>query len=218
MIRIGRTAISQGYRWSLVTPAEPSHYFSRRPEAASAPVELELVLPDVQLRLTADRGVFAGRGVDPGTKLLLLESPAPPNEPVDLLDLGCGYGPIALTLAARAPRATMWAVDVNERARSLCSANAEANGLGNVRVADPDDVPGDIIFAGLWSNPPIRIGKPALHPLLRRWLARLAGDGRAWLVVSRQLGADSLARWLAEEGHGVVRLCSRAGYRILEVS
>jgi 16S rRNA (guanine1207-N2)-methyltransferase len=218
MMRIGRTAISQGYRWSLVTPAEPSHYFSRHPGAASAPVELELVLPDVTLRLTADRGVFAGHQVDPGTKLLLLESPPPPDAPVDLLDLGCGYGPIALTLAVRAPRATVWAVDVNERARALCAANAEANGLANVRVADPDDVPDDVRFAGLWSNPPIRVGKPALHALLRRWLGRLAADGRAWLVVRRQLGADSLARWLAEEGHRVDRLAARAGYRVLQVS
>jgi 16S rRNA (guanine1207-N2)-methyltransferase len=201
-----------------VTPAEPSHYFSRQPGTASAPIQLELVLPDVRLQLTSDRGVFAGRHVDPGTKLLLLESPPPPDEPVDLLDLGCGYGPIALAQAARAPRATVWAVDVNRRALELCAANAATNGLGNVRAADPDGVPEDVRFAGIWSNPPVRIGKPALHDLLRRWLDRLASGGTAWLVVRRQLGADSLARWLAEQGHAVERLRSRAGYRVLEVS
>jgi 16S rRNA (guanine1207-N2)-methyltransferase len=218
MMRIGRTATRQGYRWSPVTPAEPTHYFSRHPAVASAPVPLEIVLPDVQLRLTADRGVFAGRQVDPGTKLLLLESPPPPDEPVHLLDLGCGYGPIALTLAARAPRATVWAIDVNQRARALCAANASANGLGNVHVLEPDEVPDDIRFAGIWSNPPIRIGKSALHALLRRWLGRLADDGRAWLVVRRQLGADSLARWLVSDGRTVARLCSRSGYRVLAIS
>jgi 16S rRNA G1207 methylase RsmC len=111
----------------------------------------------------------------------------------------------------------VWAIDVNERARALCSANASANGLGNVVVAAPDDVPTDLRFAGLWSNPPVRIGKAALHALLQRWLGRLSADGRGWLVVHRQLGADSLARWLADEGHTVTRLRSRAGYRVLEV-
>ncbi len=210
--------MKQGYRSSPVTPAEPSHYFSERPDVPSAPFPVDLILPDLTLRLTADRGVFAGRHVDPGTKLLLLEAPRPVDEPADLLDLGCGYGPIALTIAARAPNATVWAVDVNERALALCAANAEANGLANVRVASPDQIPDDVAFAGIWSNPPVRIGKPNLHALLRRWLARLTDDGRAWLVVRRQLGADSLARWLASNGHRVDRLTSRAGYRVLEVA
>ncbi|MGH9119252.1 MAG: class I SAM-dependent methyltransferase [Acidimicrobiales bacterium] len=201
-----------------MSPAEPSHYFSERPELRSAPRPLDLVLPDLSLRLTTDRGVFAGRRVDPGTKLLLLEAPHPVDRPSDLLDLGCGYGPVALTIAARAPNATVWAVDVNERARALCAANAEANDLANVRVAVPGDVPDDVVFAGMWSNPPVRVGKADLHALLQTWLARLADGGRAWLVVHKQLGADSLARWLVAEGHPVERLTSRAGYRVMEVS
>jgi 16S rRNA (guanine1207-N2)-methyltransferase len=197
--------------------ADSSHYFSEHPATASRPHTLELALPDVHLRLVADRGVFAGRHVDPGTRTLLLESPHPDDRAADLLDLGCGYGPIALTLARRAPRATVWAVDVNERARALCEANAAANEVANVRVAAPDEVPEDVRFAGIWSNPPVRIGKPRLHALLRAWLARRAPDGRAWLVVHKQLGSDSLARWLAGEGFTVRRLASRAGYRVLEV-
>jgi 16S rRNA (guanine1207-N2)-methyltransferase len=179
---------------------------------------VELTLPDLQLMLQTDRGVFGTGGVDPGTKLLLLEAPPPRDEPgTHLLDLGCGYGPIALALARRAPRATVWAVDVNERARALCAANAEAAGVTNVRVASPSEVEVGVRFAGIWSNPPIRIGKPALHALLATWLDRLAEGGRAWLVVHKHLGSDSLARWLAESGHRTQRLGSRAGYRILEV-
>ena len=197
--------------------AGTSQYFEPEPAVASRRRTLELVLPDGSLRLQSDRGVFAGAAVDPGTKLLLLDSATPPSGAVDLLDLGCGYGPIALTLARRAPDATVWAIDVNRRALALCAANAEANGLPNVRVVPPDGVPPDVRFAGIWSNPPIRIGKEALHALLLSWLDRLDDDARAWLVVQKHLGSDSLARWLDEQGWSAERVRSRAGYRVLAV-
>jgi 16S rRNA (guanine1207-N2)-methyltransferase len=191
-------------------------YFAARPVSRSARREVRLDLPDGSLRLTTDAGVFSAGAVDAGTKLLLLTVPAPPGAG-GVLDLGCGYGPIALTLARRAPGATVWAVDVNERARALCRENAAANGLGNVTVAAPDDVPAAVRFATVWSNPPVRIGKAALHALLERWLGRLAPDGDAWLVVQRHLGADSLAAWLATIGYALERVASRQGYRVLHV-
>jgi 16S rRNA (guanine1207-N2)-methyltransferase len=195
----------------------PGHYFSAAPSAAPAPRSFELHLPDLSLTLHTDSGVFAGSAVDPGTKILLLEAPAPPAAG-ELLDLGCGYGPIALTLASRSPGAHVWAVDVNERARALCAANAEANGLSNVTVAAPDAVPDHVRFAALWSNPPIRIGKAALHALLLQWLDRLTPDGVAALVVQKHLGADSLVRWLGDQGWPTTRRGSRQGYRILDVN
>lgn len=193
-----------------------SHYFSPSPGVASRPATVRLDLPDAAFTLQADRGVFSAGRVDPGTKVLLLEAPAPPPAG-HLLDLGCGYGPIALTLAHRAPGATVWAVDVNERALDLTRANAATAGLANVRVATPDDVPPDVRFAAIWSNPPVRVGKAALHDLLDRWLPRLEADGRALLVVQKHLGADSLHRWLQERGWQVERLTSRMAYRVLEV-
>jgi 16S rRNA (guanine1207-N2)-methyltransferase len=197
--------------------AGTSQYFEPEPAVASRPRTLELVLPDGTLRLLSDRGVFAAAAIDPGTKLLLLEAAQPPPGAVDLLDLGCGYGPIALTLARRAPDATVWAVDVNQRALGLCTANAASNGLPNVRAVTPDAVPADVRFAGIWSNPPIRIGKQALHELLLSWLERLDDDARAWLVVQKHLGSDSLARWFEETGWSAERRVSRAGYRVLEI-
>jgi 16S rRNA (guanine1207-N2)-methyltransferase len=185
---------------------------------ASRPSEVDLLLPDVDLRLTTDRGVFSADRVDRGTRYLLLEGPDLPTGPVDLLDLGCGYGPIACTLASRRPEARVWAVDVNERARDLCRANAAAAGLANVEVAAPDDVPVDVRLAAIWSNPPIRIGKPALHDLLTRWLDLLTPDGTAHLVVQRHLGADSLARWLDDRGWATERRGSRKGFRLLDVA
>lgn len=194
-----------------------AHYFETSPDTPSDPRPVTLVLPDLTLTLTADRGVFAADRVDAGTKLLLVEM-TDPAATGHLLDLGCGYGPIAVTLALRAPGATVWAVDVNERARHLTAANAEAAGCTNVRVAAPGEVPTDVRFATIASNPPIRIGKSALHELLATWLARLQADGRAHLVVQRHLGADSLARWLAAQGWEVERVRSRTGYRLLEVT
>jgi 16S rRNA (guanine1207-N2)-methyltransferase len=194
----------------------PQHYFSPAPATASRPATVRLDLPDLSVTLGTDRGVFSAGRIDPGTKLLLLEAPAPPEEG-DLLDLGCGYGPVAVTLAARAPHATVWAVDVNERALALTRANAEAAGLASVRAVLPDDVPDGVRFAAIWSNPPVRIGKAALHGLLDQWLPRLRPDGSALLVVQKHLGADSLHRWLSDRGWRVERRASRMGYRILAV-
>jgi 16S rRNA (guanine1207-N2)-methyltransferase len=191
------------------------HYFDADPTTPSRPATVRLDLPDVSFTLTVDRGVFAADRVDTGTKHLLLGAPPPPPSGT-FVDLGCGYGPIACTLAHRAPGATVWAVDVNRRARELCARNARAAGLANVEVYAPEEVPGGPVDL-IWSNPPIRIGKAALHELLLGWLARLSPQGRAVLVVQRNLGADSLARWLGEVGHPVTRLASRAGFRLLEV-
>ena len=194
----------------------PQQYFEEEPTVTSARQTVRLALPDVTLDLVTDRGVFAKGDVDPGSKLLLLEAPEPAQSG-DVLDLGCGYGAIALTLAARAPDATVWAVDVNRRAVELTAENAVSNGFDNVRAVTPDEVPVDVRFATIWSNPPIRIGKPALHELLRGWLPRLADGGSAVLVVHKHLGSDSLAAWLTQEGWAVDRLASRMGYRILQV-
>jgi 16S rRNA (guanine1207-N2)-methyltransferase len=193
-----------------------SHYFEESPTAASAESVVTVDLPDTSFTLRTDRGVFSHGRLDPGTAMLLRRAPAPPTRG-DLLDLGCGAGPIALTLARRAPGASVWAIDVNERARALCVANAAANGIDNVVVRSPAEVPADLRFDAIWSNPPIRIGKDALHELLALWLERLTPDGRAVLVVQRHLGADSLQRWLTERGWPTTRLASARGYRLLDV-
>ncbi|GAA5058927.1 16S rRNA (guanine1207-N2)-methyltransferase [Thermocatellispora tengchongensis] len=192
-----------------------AQYFEERPEAASRPGVVTLVLPDLHLRLETDRGVFSPDRVDPGTRILLESVPPPPAEG-DLLDLGCGYGPIALTMAARAPRATVWAVDVNRRSLELCERNAKAAGLGGVRPVHADEMPPGVRFAAIWSNPAIRIGKQALHEMLTRWLSRLAPGGAAYLVVQKHLGSDSLQRWLNEQGWATTREASRSSYRILK--
>jgi 16S rRNA (guanine1207-N2)-methyltransferase len=192
------------------------HYFDREPQVVSRPRPVTLRLPDMTLPLTTDTGVFGRAAVDPGTLFLLRRGPAPPPAG-EILDLGTGYGPIAVTLGLRSPQARVWGVDVNRRALELAAANARAAGATNVVVAAPDEVPAGVCFAAIYSNPPVRIGLAQLHPLLTGWLDRLTPDGVAHLVVHRHLGSDSLARWLAEERFACDRVASHDGYRILRV-
>lgn len=195
-----------------------AHYFDSVPTTASARQVVELSLPDLQLSLVTDRGVFSADRVDAGSKLLLLEGPEPVPEDSIIVDVGAGYGPIACALAKRNPAATIYAVEVNERARNLCSENAAANDLSNVVVVAPDDVPNDLVIDRIWSNPPIRVGKSALHELLVLWLDRLSATGSAHLVVQKHLGADSLARWLEQQGYATKRRSSRKAFRLLDVA
>ncbi len=191
-----------------------AHYFDEQPGVASDRRIVDVALPDLAFTMETDRGVFSHGHVDTGTALLLREAPAPASAG-HLLDLGCGAGAIALTLALRAPEATVWAVDTNERALALVEHNANRNQIDNIRAVAPSHVPPDISFATIWSNPPIRVGKAALHELLAGWFSRLATGGTAVLVVQKHLGADSLQRWLTERGFPTERITSRAGFRLL---
>jgi 16S rRNA G1207 methylase RsmC len=194
----------------------PAHYFNEDPEVPSARKRIDVSLPDGSFSIETDTGVFSHGRVDSGTKVLLMEAPALPTSG-HVLDLGCGAGPIAMTMARRSPESSVWAVDVNERARQLTRDNASALGLTNVTVASPDEVPDSVIFDVIWSNPPIKVGKQELHDLLNRWLARLSPDGYAVFVVNKNLGSDSLAKWLTELGWTVKRISSRQGFRVLTV-
>jgi 16S rRNA G1207 methylase RsmC len=170
-----------------------------------------------EYRLRSASGVFSADRLDPGTAVLLRKAELPgPDTTGCLLDLGCGYGAIACVLATMAPRATVYAVDVNTRAIELTRSNAMALGL-TIVASEPDAVPSELVFGQIWSNPPIRVGKQELHALLGRWLPRLAPDGTAWLVVARHLGADSLVPWLREQGYDVARHASQQGFRVLRV-
>jgi 16S rRNA G1207 methylase RsmC len=196
---------------------EPDHYFSARPAAPDERRTITVELAGRSVSVQTAGGVFSPEHVDLGTRVLLREVPDPPSSG-DLLDLGCGWGPLALTMALLSPSAHVWAVDVNERALDLVRSNASRLGLQNVTAALPADVPSNVLFGVIWSNPPIRVGKDALHDLLRLWLPRLAPDGEAWLVVGRNLGADPLHRWLADElGVPVERATSAKGFRVLRV-
>ncbi|PWG63641.1 class I SAM-dependent methyltransferase [Bifidobacterium callitrichidarum] len=210
-------------------------YFAADPASKDVRRTLNVTLRGRETAVQVSNGVFSASRVDLGTSVLLKHAPEPPAEG-DFLDLGCGWGPITLSLAFESPEARVWAVDVNERALDLTHANAQSNGCMNVHTVQVDEsstplpatdqpqfcegVPDDLAFDVIWSNPPIRIGKEALHTLLMAWLPRLKPNGAAYLVVQKNLGSDSLIPWLDEalgEDFTVGKYASSKGFRIIEV-
>lgn len=195
------------------------HYFSATPSSPENLRRIRVTLAGRDVEVATAGGVFSPEHVDVGTAVLLANTPPPPPGG-HILDLGCGWGPIALSIALLSPHATVWAVDVNERALDLVRRNALSLGLHNVNAALPDDVPENVSFRGIRSNPPIRVGKSELHGLLERWIPRLDERSDAWLVVQRNLGSDSLQRWLASTfgtGYSVHRAATAKGFRVLRV-
>ncbi|WP_151524280.1 class I SAM-dependent methyltransferase [Serinicoccus kebangsaanensis] len=201
------------------------HYFSAQPASDDDVRQLRVRLAGQDAEVVTAAGIFSPDGIDKGTRVLLDHAPAPPSSGT-FLDLGCGWGPLALTLAREAPEASVHAVDVNERALDLARRNAAALGCRGIRVDRPQDVDPATRFDLIWSNPPIRVGKQALHELLLTWLPRLAEHdaAAAYLVVQKNLGADSLQTWLEASlppAVGPVRVdreASSKGFRVLRVA
>lgn len=195
------------------------HYFSETPGSDYKPKEISVVINGHEVLVTTAGGVFSPDHIDQGTNVLLThldEAPAGGN----ILDIGCGWGPIALSLASASPKATIWAVDVNQRSLELTAANAKRLGLINIKCVTPEEVPADLEFSGIWSNPPIRVGKNVLHEILLTWLPRLQEHAEAYLVVQKNLGADSLHRWLEAElpeSFSTVRVDTAKSFRVLRV-
>lgn len=195
------------------------HYFSAQPSTPFHRRNVSVFLGGREHQVNTAGGIFSPDGIDKGTAVLLQGVPSPATEG-NLLDIGCGWGPIALSMAMASPDATVHAVDVNERSLELTRENAEALSLDNVVVAAPEAVDDELQFTTIWSNPPIRVGKEALHAILLQWLPRLAPGGTAWLVVQKNLGSDSLQQWLARElptGFRVDRYSTAKSFRILRV-
>lgn len=195
------------------------HYFSENPGSDYKPKEIKVTINGQDVLVNTAGGIFSPDHIDQGTAVLLThleQAPAGGN----ILDIGCGWGPIALSLASRSPKATIWAIDVNERSLQLTAANAKRLGLNNIRCAKPDEVPADLTFSGIWSNPPIRVGKDVLHEILLTWLPRLEKDAEGYLVVQKNLGADSLQRWLEAElpeNFSTIRVDTAKSFRVLRV-
>lgn len=193
------------------------HYFTNEHPGEFLPRTITATLAGRQVELTTAGGTFSPEHVDRGTGILINSVSLPPKTG-NLLDIGCGWGPIALSMALHSPDARVWAIDINDRALELTRMNAEALGLKNLRAVRPEEVPAGLTFAEIWSNPPIRVGKVALHEILSTWLPRLEDGCEAQLVVAKQLGADSLLRWMNDElaaFGSAERHSTDAGFRVL---
>jgi 16S rRNA G1207 methylase RsmC len=205
----------------------PEHYFTSEPQSNPRVRTINFAFASQEFVVQVDAGVFSATRLDPGTKVLLKHLDSRPadilqdqdEKPPQLLDLGCGWGPISISLASKYPMAQVNAVDINRRALENLQRSAKQLGLGSIKTFEPEVVPSDLEFDEIWSNPPIRIGKEALHSMLQLWLPRLTSMGKAYLVVSKHLGADSLQSWInALPGFQCARLETAKGFRILEVS
>jgi len=194
------------------------HYFTASPASADERRTIEVELNGSVRKLQTASGIFSPAGLDKGTAVLLQYVPTPRGR---VLDIGCGWGPITLTAAEQSPESTVHGVDVNERSIELTRLNAQKLGLDNVVVGTPESIDPELQFDTIWSNPPIRIGKDALHELLMLWLPRLAPGGDAWLVVQKNLGSDSLQKWLVEQlpaDWSITREATAKAFRVLKVS
>jgi len=195
------------------------HYFSETPSTEFKPKTIKIQLLGKSVEVETAGGTFSPDHIDQGTAVLLNHLDVAPRGG-NLLDIGCGWGPIALSLALHAPQATVWAVDVNERSLTLTRRNAERLGLNNLKVCRPDEVPTDVSFDGIWSNPPIRVGKDVLHDILMTWLPRMSAGASSYLVVQKNLGSDSLHRWLSDvmpSGFETSRVDTAKAFRVLRV-
>ncbi len=202
-----------------MTEKKTEHYFSAQPAGEFRTTEIAVRLAHGDYTVETAGSIFSPDHIDAGTEQLLYSVPTPP-ETGNFLDLGCGWGPLALTLAIEAPEASIYAVDVNERALELTTRNAARLGLANITVGLPGSIEPTVNFDLIWSNPPIRVGKAELHDIMNTWLPRLNVAGEAYLVVAKHLGADSFEKWLESEfeaTHSVTREDTRKGFRIIKV-
>ena len=196
-----------------------NHYFASSPEGPLVPREITVTLNGNKYTVLTAGGIFSPEHIDQGTQVLLthLEKANPSG---NFLDIGCGWGPIALAMALHSPKAVIYAIDVNQRSLELTKLNAERLGISNIIVCKPEEVPHDIQFDEIWSNPPIRVGKIVLHEILTLWINRLTTGGTARLVVQKNLGSDSLHKWLTQEfspEFESTRIDSSKTFRVLKV-
>ena len=194
------------------------HYFSEDPSVERRQRTIRFEVAGREIEALSVSGTFSTNKLDPGTKVLLgLNEDFPASG--DVLDIGCGWGPIALAIALHSPATHVFAVDVNERAVEQTRETASRLGLSNLTACQPQELSADTKFDAIWSNPPIRIGKPALHELMRTYLPRLKPGGSAFLVVQKQLGAESFQKWLETEfsKFEVTKVENSKGYRVTKV-
>jgi len=169
-----------------------NHYYSKKPETGSDPVYWDYKLRGKPFRFKTDRGVFSKKEVDFGSRLLI-ESFQFDNIGGFFLDVGCGYGPIGLSLAKSFPEAKVHMVDVNERALGLSRENALLNHIENVEIYESDRLlqVKNIKFQAILTNPPIRAGKKVVHEIFEQSADRLDEFGELWVVIQKKQGAPS---------------------------
>jgi len=192
------------------------HYFSNTPSASSNEETFSFELRGQTFRFTSDRGVFSKKEVDFGSRVLI-DSFEVNNVKGPILDVGCGYGPIGLTIAKLRPDEQVHMVDVNERALALSEKNAKANGINNVQIYQSSCYSNVKIndFSTILTNPPIRAGKKIVHEILEGAYNHLVEQGELWVVIQKKQGAPSALAKLESLFEEVEVVEKKKGYYII---
>lgn len=193
------------------------HYYSQNQKVESEPKNWNYTLRNRSYRFKTDNGVFSKGEVDFGSKLLI-ETFEIPVIQGDILDVGCGYGPIGLSMASIMADRTIHMVDVNLRALGLAKENADLNGIRNVQIYESDKLEGikGNKFAAILTNPPIRAGKKTVHDIFEQSYERLLEGGELWIVIQKKQGAPSAIEKLEQLFSNVETVTKKKGYFILK--
>ncbi|WP_409252524.1 class I SAM-dependent methyltransferase [Bacillus sp. SCS-153A] len=194
-----------------------NHYYSRTPEVESDPQTIEAVLRNYKFRLKTDQGVFSKSEVDFGSRLLI-EAFKENEIKGPLLDVGCGYGPVGLTMAKTFPDRSVHMVDVNERALGLAKENARNNEISNVYIYESScfENVSEKNFSAILTNPPIRAGKTVVHEILEDSYNHLNAGGELWVVIQKKQGAASAQKKMEQVYGNAEVAAKKKGYQILK--
>jgi len=189
------------------------HYYSENPKSKSRIFHINYNIKDLELNFIADTGVFSKTRVDYGTDILIKSLPPLHGK---ILDLGCGYGPIGISLAKLNPSCQITMVDINNRAVELSRQNIQQNNVENAIVLQSDGFEKvDGLFNAIVSNPPIRAGKKVIYPLFEHSIDYLDKDGALYLVIQKKQGAKSTLEKLTEIYGNCEVINKKGGYWIL---
>lgn len=193
------------------------HYYSRTQKVESEPKIWDFTLRNQLFRFKTDNGVFSKKEVDFGSRLLI-EAFELSNVEGPLLDVGCGYGPIGLSIAKSFPERHVHMIDVNERAIELAKGNAVQNSVHNVDIYESDILINvkEFKFAAILTNPPIRAGKKTVHDIFEQSYEHLVPLGELWVVIQKKQGAPSAIEKLKELFTTVDTIDKSKGYFIIK--
>lgn len=194
------------------------HYYSQKPDVASNPNFWDFTLRGRTFRFKSDRGVFSKNEVDFGSRLLIEAFHLNEKAKGSILDIGCGYGPIGLSIAAAYPEVIVEMIDINSRAVELAKENAKTNGISNVVIYESDlfDRINSEPFAAILTNPPIRAGKKVVQEIFEHSFAKLNTGGELWVVIQKKQGAPSAVEKLNQLFGNVETVQKKKGYYILK--
>jgi 16S rRNA (guanine1207-N2)-methyltransferase len=194
-----------------------NHYYSQKPTVQSNRKTWEFTLKGHLFTFQSDRGVFSKKEVDFGSRLLI-EAFTLPDIKGDILDVGCGYGPVGLSIAKHYNR-HVDLIDINERAIELAIDNAALNSVENVTIFQSDlfqKIKADRKYMAILTNPPIRAGKKIVHAIFEDSFKHLVEDGELWIVIQKKQGAPSAIDKLEKMFKEVEVVEKKKGYYIIK--